>query len=476
MAIDKRKKIRKFTIDGEDIALAGHQDIVIQNASGYSILTGDIPNTTIVCVDADGQLVGQYTTPAETGGAVNFAPTKTGVYSLVATRDGKIAWTKQVNVDNIGVFIAGAGNINDYTVEELGLACAYGYYNAMFRPKEEWIYSDETSAFHGLPFVLEQLQLNDGVTVVDFRLKAPYSKATYMWNNYFTYLTPTATSFAATYSSAGGHKYSTMIQLMMKKGDEVYMQATGIKPDGSTISGGIEFSKLFYTKGNGKKSALYTYNPAEDSMSEDSEYSFHATADIAKTDVKFMKGYFAVATDIDIENFSASYYYTRATVSKAYVYTHATEYVEGTTYYGFYETMQEDGFFLQQLAKIRDYLVPFESYASTGLTNTTHVSKFENLVNILCVENFTGVNRSMKTAANVQATTLGCYNIAGEGRKIDIYDYENTFVGVTEWTSSTYSYYTYTACCLSGNGSVSSSSVYYTGALRVGFRFTKKQT
>ena len=99
MAIDKRKKIRKFTIDGEDIALAGHQDIVIQNASGYSILTGDVPNTTIVCVDADGQLVGQYTTPAETGGAVSFAPTKTGVYSLMATRDGKIAWTKQVNVN-----------------------------------------------------------------------------------------------------------------------------------------------------------------------------------------------------------------------------------------------------------------------------------------------------------------------------------------------------------------------------------------
>lgn len=476
MAIDKRKKIRRFSIDGEDVALAGHQDIVIQNASGYSILTGDVPNTTIVCVDADGQLVGQYTTAAGTGGAVSFAPTKTGVYSLVATRDGKIAWSKQIVVDNIGVFIAGAGPINDYTIEQLGLACKYGYFNAMFKPTEEWTYNDEDSILNDLVFVIEQLKLDNGISVADFRLKAPYSKVTYKWNEYFAYLSSaTATSFSAQYSSAGGYKYSTVRQTMMKKGDEVYMQATGIKPDGSTVSGGIEFSKLFYTKRNGEKSGIYSYNPDEDAFTQDTAYE-QLTSSTSQTNVKFMKGYFAVATDIDIENFSASYYYTRATVSKAYVYTHATEYVEGTTYYGFYETLQDDGVFLKALAKVRDYLVPFEDYSSTGLTNTTYVSKTEDLVNILCIEEFTGLNRTRQTAAGKQATAMYFYNIAGEGNKIDIYNHERTFLGVDEWTRSTGSYNSITACYLHYYGSVNSNGVYYAYALRVGFRFTQKQT
>lgn len=471
MAIDTSKTVTAIRIDGVNLPLATAGVTVTSSTNtGYVIVVADIGGTTITTRDSNSTVIDTYMTPTG-GGSKTISVSATGTYTVTAERGGSTVWTTTVTITGIGAVCAKVP-LTDYTAAEIHEACQAGIFSIMFDIKNEWKFVQTGSIFNNNIFLVEKIETINGKNIVQFRKKFPYS-STYMWDPYFTYLSSaTASSFSSTYSSAGGYKYSDLRQKFMKQGDAVYIQATGIKPTGSSISTGIEFDKIYYTDGNGTTSGVYTYNPSSDTFTQDTEMTYFASQSAAQSGVKFLKGYFkSVGSGIGQATFDAGYYYTRSTVSQGYVYTRATTYNASTTYYGFYETLQEDGIFYGAFSSIQTYMVKFSDYSSTGLNQTTYLSLTEDYTDINCVEEFTGLNRTSVLKSGTSATTMYYYNIAGEGGKYPAYEsIYDIFMGQDEWTRSVYSSYTTSACCLYGNGYVSYNGVYNSYRVRPGFR------
>ena len=307
--------------------------------------------------------------------------------------------------------------------------------------------------------------MNDGKEQIHFRHFNYYS-ATYNINPQYSYLkTNTATSFTTSqYSSEGGYKYSAMRQRFQAQGEETWSQATGIIPDTSTISTGIKFSELFYTDGNGKTSGLYEYDQANDDMILLEEFPETQTQYVAL----FVKGYFKSVGKITQDVFNSGYYYTFA----SNVYTRATTWSSSTTYYGFYETMQEDGiFYAGYKSTFGAYMVKKEMVGAVGRTNTTNTQVFSDYANIPCVEELFGLNRNKKLVNGTAATSANFYNIEGEGNKYDVYNYENRTLGAEYWTRSVYTSSSNSFCYVNNSGYCSNTSVYNAYRVRPGFVF-----
>ena len=387
MAIDFTKKIIKLRVNGVEIPLATTDPLVVTSttSTGYVILCGDIGGTTLTCYDSQNNQIDTYTTPAVTGGPKTFSVPATGLYSVVATRNGAEVWRSYANVTGIGVFQAKAP-LQLYSAEEIHTICQGGYFSAMFAIRDKWTYTQTGSIVNNFVHFVKKIKLVNGKNRVAFGMEKKTS-ATYQINNYFAYLSSSsATSFSSSYSNNGGYKYCELRLKMLEAGaDDIYTQATGIKPTGSSIATGIEFDKIYYTDGGGRTSGVYSYNKETDSFTQDNEYTFFSSSSNAQTGVRFVKGYFTSVGQLTQEEFNAGYHYTRTTVSNAYVYTLATSYSSSTTYYGFFETMQEDGAFVAAYNDIKQYLARRVDYSSAGGTQTTYTTLTQDLVVIDCV-------------------------------------------------------------------------------------------
>lgn len=479
MSIDTTKKIKKFIIDGTEVEIAGNTEIIVNNPTAYSILTGDIAGTTITCYDnSDNTVVGTQTTPAITGGPLSFGPTKTGTYKLVAKRNDVQVWEKLVVVSNIGITFAGADLLSNYTKDQLSTICKYGYFTAMFEIGAEMTITDETSILKNYALIVEKVELVNGKNILHIRTKKPYTSASYKWNEYFAYLEKnTDTSFKTTYSSAGGYRTSYLRQTMLKQGDDVYIQATGLKPDGSSIALGLEFSNIYYTN-TGAKSGVYTYHKESDTFTQDEEFTYLENSTVAQNNVKFIKGYFKSVGTIPEEVFNQYHYYVKSTVSSAPIYTLATEYSASTTYYGFYEKMQTDGVFYEALKSFKDYMTPCVDYSSAGLVNKTYLQITNDYIDVLAIEEMSGLNCDSivpSGGGTVKGNSIGCYNAPGEGNLKPYYkEYKNIFSGSYEWSRSCYASSTSYSCCMYISGSFNFNSVSCAHYARPGFRFTSK--
>ena len=471
MAIDFTKRVIKIRVNGREIPLATTDPLVVTSTTntGYVVLCGDIGGTTLTCYDSQNNQIDTYTTPATTGGPKTFSVPATGLYTVVATRNGAEVWRSSTNVSGIGVFLAKAP-LQLYSMAEINTICQNGYFSAMFEVRDEWNFVQTGSIANNFIHFVKRIRMVNGKNRVAFGMKKKTS-ATYQINPYFAYLASgSASSFSATYSNNGGFKYSDIRLKMLEAGATgIYTQATGIKPTGSSIATGIEFDKIYYTDGGGRTSGVYTYDKEFDTFSQDTEMTYFSSSSTAQSSVKFVKGYFTSVGQLTQEEFNAGYHYTKTTVSQAPVYTLATSYSASTTYYGFFETMQEDGIFLAAYSSIKQYFVRRYDRASAGGTQTQYVTVTEDYVGIDCVEEITGLNRNTILPSGSSATSANAYNLANEGDKFEAYDFYLQTLGSEYWTRSTSSYNASNFCYIYYYGYINANYVYTSYGVRLGF-------
>lgn len=434
----------------------------------YKITTAELPNTTIN-LSLGGSIVQTKTTDSTAGGKVSFDVTETGTYTVTALNGDTELWSNTVVVNNIGEYIVKSGKaLANYTTDEMHTALQGGYFSTMFSLKDTFTLVKSGNILNNHKFFVEKITSANGKEIVDFRMASQYSGGTYNINPRYAHLTSaSATSWSNDYSNNGGYKYSVMRQRMMKMGENVYMQAQSIKPDDSTIADGIPFSQMKYTD-NSNVSAIYSYNKETDTMTPLTSWQA-----ITNRETYFVKGYFKNVGTIDESTFNSGNYYTYNT--STYVYTPATTYTSSTTYYGFYEQLQEDGIFADALntAGFGSNLVRFNDKASAGMTQTTYVSEFNDYADIPAVEEITGTNRATVLMSGAVGTSIYSYNIVGEGTKKPAYDeFSVQATGSTYWTRSASSNSTNSFCIISDNGSIYYPTVYNPSGVRLGFRLS----
>ena len=448
----------------------------------YQIKVAELTGVTFKLLMGDAVLQTKAT-PAVTGGIVTFNITDPGIYKVraVNTSDEEL-WEVEVTIDKIGIYNIKVPDsstgyaLNRYTNDQLHTICQNGYFSTMFDIKNKWNFRQTGSIMDNYDYFVEDIEKNGNKEEVLYRSCSPYQSGSYNINPRFAYLANEhATSFVTTYSSAGGMKYSAMRQRFMMQGEAVYSQATSIKPDSSTVVGGIPFSQYYYSDSN-NTTKIYTYHPETDTFTEDEEFTYFSSSSVAQTGCKFVKGYFKSVGTLTEEQFNAGHYYTYN--SSTYVYTLETTYSSLTSYYGFYETLQENGIFVTAHSSLMPYLKRLDDKASTGLTNITYVSNYSDYIDIPVVEQITGTNRSKKIFSNKNSSTsttgnsIYSYNIPGEGTKRPAYDsFDLQATGYSFWTASTYSHYSNYFCYVNNIGGIYNNGVYGTSYVRPGFKF-----
>lgn len=440
---------------------------VIQNI--YRITTAELPNTTIN-LSFGGSIIQTKTTDATRGGKVSFDVNKKGEYTITALSEDTQLWANTVNVNNIGEYIVKSGKgLANYTPDEMHTALQGGYFSTMFALQDTFTLVKSGNILNNHKFFVEKItQTEDGKEIADFRMANPYSGGTYNINPKYAHLTTaSATSWNSDRSSNGGYKYSEMRKRMMKMGESVYSQAQSIKPDDSSIEGGIPFSQMKYTDTN-TTSAIYSYDKATDTFTPLTSWQ-----GISSQNTYFVKGYFKNVGAIDESTFNAGNYYTYKTDN--YVYTPATTYSSGTTYYGFYEHLQEDGIFANALNEsgFGSNLVRFNDKASAGLTQKTYVSEFNDYADIPAVEEITGTNRGTTLMSGDVGASIYSYNIAGEAVKKPAYtEFGIQATGNSYWTRSANSGSTNSFCNINSFGYINGTIVNSTYGVRLGFRLS----
>ena len=458
--IDPTKRITQVSYNGVNIPLA------TGGGSTSLIRVAELPNTSIT-LSKDGQTIETLNTGAS-GGEVDFSVDEIGTYNISATNTN-ISWNKDVVIDALNItVIPFAGGLTNYTFAQIHEACQGGYAHLMFKPKEQWTYVESGSIYNNLKIMIRKITLSGGKNQIKWCLADKLSSS-YNINPKFGYLTSsTAASWSNTYSNNGGMKYSAMEQRFKVQGEEVYSQAQGLLPEdySGTLETGVKPSGLYYTDQNGTLCKVFDYDKETDSFTE-TNVVIYTSSSTAQSGCKFIKGYFKSVGTIDEQTFNGGYYYVYDSTN--FVYTRATTYTSGTTYYGLYETLQEDGVFIAGLSSIRQYLVKEERKASAGGTQQTYLSSFTDYANLLAVEEITGLYRGLTLPSGVAATSANAYNLHGEGEKEEGFDFETQTTGNTYWTRSTYSYTAYTFCNITSNGYISYSNVSGTSGVRAGF-------
>ena len=456
MSIDTTKKVVSIKVDGVSMPM--------DSGGGSTIIAAELPNNVLKLYSGATLLDTKTVTTAP----VEFSVSENGTYTVKAydTSNNEL-WTKDVVVDEIGVYTCKSGKaLTNYTKEEIHTLLQNGLFGTMFSYGDKWKFVQTGSLFNNLDFFVEKITKANGKEIVDFRAVVGAS-STYNIFPYIAWITSSsATSWTKNGRSYGGYKYSAMRQRMMKQGEEVYSQATGILPDDYTgsLATGIKFSELKYTNGN--SCSIYEYSSSDDTMTLLQTCRMSAPSN---TGIMMIKGYFKSVGAIDETTFNAGVYYIYDSTN--YVYTKATSYVSGTTYYGLYETMQEDGIFVNALSSLSDYLVRFEDYSSAGGTQTSKVTQTNDYVDIPALEEITGLNRTMTAFNGSSATNLNAYNLAGEGTKKPAYDaFDKQAIGYDYWTRSAYSSSSTNFCYIYYTGGISTNGVYASYRARIGFR------
>lgn len=464
MALDTSKTLTKVTYNGVEFPLASG------GGSDYRITTAELPNTTIN-LSFGGSIMQSATTDVNAGGKVSFDVDETGTYTVIALNSEDVEiWSQVVVVEEIGEYIVKSGKgLANYTPAEMHTALQGGYFSIMFSLQDTFTLVKSDNILNNHKFFVEKItQLENGKEIVDFRMANKYTGGSYDINPRYTYLSSSsATSWSVGYSSNGGYKYSEMRKRMMKMGESVYSQAQSIKPDDSSVSGGIPFSQMKYTD-TSTTSAIYSYDKATDTFTPLTSWQT-----ISSENTYFVKGYFKNVGTIDENTFNSGNYYTYNT--STYVYTPATTYSSGTTYYGFYEHLQEDGIFANALNEsgFGSNLVRFNDKASAGLTQTTYVNEFSDYADIPAVEEITGTNRTTTLMSGETGTSISSYNIAGEATKKPAYtEFGIQATGSTYWTRSAYSNGTNGFCSIGNYGGIYDYSVNATFGVRLGFRLS----
>lgn len=440
----------------------------VQSSGGgggaYQIIVGELPNTLVELYDGASLLQ----TKTITSSKVTFDISESKTYTIKAIQDSAEVWTQDVIVNEIGVYICKSGKpLTDYTKEELSTLCQNKMISTMFSLKDKWKFTQVGSIANNLDFFIEDIIEEQDFEIIQFR-SVDSPSTSFAWNPNFSYLTAlNATTWANTYSNNGGYKYTDLRRQMQLQGEETWSQATSLKPDDNLdLVGGIFLSEFKYSD-TGVIADIYDYDKETDIMSVAGGLYTGTQANV-RINIQFVKGYFKNVGTLSEVEFNNGFYYTFA----SNLYTTATTWNGSTTYYGFYEFLQEDGIYANAFSSLQGNLIRFDDYSSAGGTQTTFVSNTQDYFNIPSVEEITGLNRNTTMFSGLSGASANAYNIQGEGLKKPAYDtFDIQATGRTYWTRSTYSSGTYFACVIYISGYIINGNVSYANRVRVGFLF-----
>lgn len=432
------------------------------------IRTAELPGVIFKLYDSADILLETKETGAD-GGEVEFSVAQTGTYKLYAYSGQTLLWSNtSIVVNEVGdiIIVPTAKNLNDYSWAEIHTACDKGFAHTMFGIGSIKTFVAAGSIYNNLKIFIENITTQGGKDYIDWRL-ANKLGTTYNIQPYIAWITSnTASSWTKNYRNYACGKYSAMQQRMKKAGEAVFSLATGILPDDftGTLTTGIKFSDLKYT--DGTSCAIFSYTSTTDTMTP---LTAALMTDPSNNAIMLIEGYFDSVGTIDEPIFNSGVYYVYD--GSNYVYTKATTYASGTTYYGLFKTMRADGVFVAGLADIEQYLVRRTVYASAGGTQTTKVVELNDYVNLPCIEEIFGVNRNTTLKSGTAATSVNAYNLDGEGSKLKVYDdWSYLCIGSEYWSRSTYSNYNSNFCSAYNTGSINTSYVGNPYGVRAGFR------
>jgi hypothetical protein len=438
------------------------------SGGAYQIVVGELPDTVVELYDG----VTLLDTKTITNTKITFDISTPKTYTIKAIQDSVEVWTQDVVVNEIGVYACKSGKpLTDYTKEELSTLCRNKMISTMFSLKDKWKFTQVGSIANNNDFFIEDIIEEEDFEAIRFR-SVDSPSTTFAWNPNFSYLTALdATTWVNTFSNNGGYKYSNLRRQMQLTGEETWSQATSLKPDDNLdLVGGIFLSDFKYSD-TGVVADIYDYDKETDTMSVASGLYTGTQTDI-RTNIQFVKGYFKNVGTLSEEDFNNGFYYTFA----SNLYTTATTWNASTTYYGFYEFLQEDGIYANAFSSLQGNLIRFDDYSSAGGTQTTFVSNTQDYFNIPSVEEITGINRDTTLFSGLSGTSAGAYNIQGEGIKKPAYDtFDIQTTGRNYWTRSTSINYTFNACYIGNGGGISNTSVNSANRVRVGFIFGPSQ-
>ena len=449
-----------LNLENKQITVTTNTTTVIEPSQGYSglgrveVITEIPPSPSILSsrirvaelpsvsftLSKNGEILETKETPALTGGIVDFTVLETGTYTITATGTGITTWTNTIEVKELGTIeICKGAVLNNYTPAQIHTICQGGYFSKMFNIKDELTIIAPNSVLNNEKVFVEDIIEENGQEFIDWRANRIVSAGSYMMNNRISFLSDvsSSTSWTNTSYGYGGYKYSTLRQTMMKQGDEIYSQATGILPNNYTGSlTGIKFNNLKYT--NGESCPVYSYNCITDEMTILSD----AINGPSQSATMFIKGYFKSVGEITQSTFNNGVYY----IYSNYIYSKANSYSSGTTYYGLYETLQEDGFFTEEIFKTEfaNYLTRRTMKASAGGNQTTTVNEFSDYCTLPAVEEITGLHRGMILPSGLgsgNTNFLSCVNLDGEDVYKPAYDFMHIQGGlIAYFTRSIYDY------------------------------------
>ena len=128
--------------------------------------------------------------------------------------------------------------------------------------------------------------------------------------------------------------------------------------------------------------------------------------------------------------------------------------MDNTTYYGFYEFLQDDGIYANAFSSLQGNLIRFDDYSSSGGTQTTYLYLIQKIILIFPVLKKLLV-LTERLLCFLDSGTCRCYNIQGEGIKKPSYDtFDIQATGRDYWTRSTSSNGTNVACAIYNNGNI----------------------
>lgn len=383
------------------------------------IRCAEMPDVTIT-LSQNGTDIESKTTPATTGGIVDFEVDTIGTYTLTASGTGITTWTHNVDVTELNTIVeCKAGILANYTYAQWHTACQGGYFSKMFSVSDHFQFTETGNVLDGTTFFIEDIKKENNTDIIHFR-SIVTAGAAYIANSAIAYLrTATDSSWRSSSNCYGGFKYCDLVKTMMLQGEEVYSRATAILPDNysGTLTTGIKFSDLKYSD-TGLNCPIYSYNGFQNSMTLLTAPLIGAPSGYG---VMLIKGYFKSVGQIDEATFNNGIYYIGGTFyTNSLYYTKATVYDSSVTYYGLYETLQEDGIFAGAIyhSTLSPYLVKCIEYTTTGDNQGTRTT-ISNWVDILATEEITGINEN---TISIYGSTINVGNYPNIGEKKKAYN------------------------------------------------------
>ena len=437
-------------------------DVTFSLGTPYTIRVAELPNVTIT---VDG------VSKTSAGGVTEFSTTL-GSHTVTVSNGGTTIWTATVNITDVGAVYAKGRDINTLSWAEIHQTCQGGYAEHMFNIFDQKTYVDTNSIFNNYAFYIQHFFKVQGKTQIQWGMANCYS-VNYSINPRYYWVTAADVWQTDTgnqnYSSEGGWKYCVLRNNFLPAGTEVINQCQSLKPDTSTQTDGIAWSDYKYTDTQ-ERAKFYVYNVSADTatatetMDEITEWQVPPGNNIPL----FVAGYWKNCGTLTQEQFNTGRYYTYADNH----YTPASSYVSGTTYYGFYKTLQEDGIFYGALKGIESYLAEMELKQSPGRTRKKAIQICYDKVTIPSLGELMGQYIQGETpvssikAPSYYGDPVGCNEQFDAGRECKSwYLYQNL------WTRSAYSDKSASFCYLYSAGNVANNIVYNSFRVRAGFRF-----